>query len=76
MATFPNQPNEQEDALRPAYDFRSLKGVQRGKYAAKYQSRLRLIRLADDIGSAFVDEQAVNDALREYLRQRETLAVS
>jgi hypothetical protein len=57
------------DDLRPEYDFRSMRGVVRGKYAARYQARLRVVRLADDIAAAFSDEAAVNAALREYLRQ-------
>jgi hypothetical protein len=56
------------DDLRPEYDFRSLRGVVRGKYAARYRERLRMVRLADDVAAAFPDEAAVNDALREYLR--------
>ncbi|HEX6984853.1 MAG TPA: hypothetical protein VF170_05725 [Planctomycetaceae bacterium] len=59
-----------EDDLRPEYDFRSLKGVVRGKYAERYRERLRLVRLADDVASEFTDEDAVNAALREYLRWR------
>jgi len=39
----------------------------RGKYA----ERLRIVRLAEDVAASFADEQAVNDALREYLRGRE-----
>ncbi len=68
MAVFPDDlpPN---DELRSDYDFRSHSGVVRGKYAARYQERLRVVRLADDVAEAFVDEAAVNDALREYLRQ-------
>jgi len=58
------------DALRPEYDFRKLKGVVRGKYAARYRERLRLVRLEDDVAEAFHDEVAVNAALREYLRGR------
>ncbi len=76
MATSPSTTNKQGDEIRPEYDFRSLKGVKRGKYAARYQERLRLVRLADDIGSAFEDEKAVNDALREYLRTRATISAS
>ncbi|MDY0170598.1 MAG: hypothetical protein RBS80_28920 [Thermoguttaceae bacterium] len=57
-----------DDPLRPEYDFRSLQGVQRGKYAARYRERLRMVRLADDVAPAFADEAAVNDALRAYLR--------
>lgn len=59
------------DALsRPEYDFRAMHGVVRGKYSAKYQTRLRVVRLAEDVASAFADEAAVNEALREYLRNR------
>ncbi len=58
------------DGLRPAYDFRSMRGVVRGKYAARYRERLRVVRLADDVAAAFADEAAVNAALREYLRGR------
>lgn len=56
------------DEMRPEYDFRSMKGVQRGKYALRFRERLRLVRLAEDVASAFADEAAVNAALREYLR--------
>ena len=44
------------------------KGVVRGKYAARYRKRLRIVRLAEDVASAFADEAAVNAALRDYLR--------
>ena len=47
-----------------------MRGEVRGKYSARYQERLRIVRLADDIAEAFPDEAAVNDALREYLRNR------
>jgi hypothetical protein len=59
------------DDLRPEYDFRSLKGVVRGKYSARYHERLRVVRLAADVSAAFADEAAVNDALREYLNWRQ-----
>ncbi|MBO0701117.1 MAG: hypothetical protein J2P46_22160 [Zavarzinella sp.] len=67
MATSPD-PAEPADDLRPEYDFRSLRGVVRGKYAARYRERLRVVRLADDVAAAFTDEAAVNAALREFLR--------
>lgn len=57
--------------MRPEYDFRSMRGVARGKYAAGFRERLRVVRLADDVAAAFSDENAVNEALREYLRGRE-----
>ncbi len=68
MATSPEP--TQPDEMRSDYDFRAMKGVVRGKYAAKYRERLRTIRLAADVAGAFADEAAVNAALREYLRER------
>ncbi len=67
METSPDT-NDSNDELRPQYDFRALRGVVRGKYAARYKERLRVVRLADDVAAAFADEAAVNAALREYLR--------
>ena len=58
------------DEMRPEYDFRSLKGVVRGKYAERYRERLRVVRLADDVAAAFDDEEAVNSALRQYLQSK------
>jgi hypothetical protein len=68
MATSPDETQAVDDELRPEYDFRSMRGVVRGKYAARYRERLRVVRLADDVADAFTDEAAVNDALRAYLR--------
>ena len=71
MAASPDESGPGADELRPEYDFRSLRGVVRGKYAVKYRERLRVVRLADDVAAAFTDEAAVNAALREYLRSRQ-----
>ena len=65
-----NSPEGTEDELQPEYDFRAMRGVVRGKYAARYRERLRVVRLAEDVAGAFADEAAVNAALREYLRVR------
>lgn len=73
MATSPDEV-EPSDEMRPEYDFRALGKVVRGKYAARYRERLRVVRLADDVAAAFTDEAAVNAALREYLRSRPTEA--
>ncbi len=70
MATSPDDV-EPTDDLQPEYDFRALKGVVRGKYAARYRERLRVVRLAEDLSGAFPDEAAVNAALREYLTWRQ-----
>lgn len=69
MVTSP-EPATPDDELRSHCDFQALHGVVRGKYAAAYQERLRIVRLADDVAAAFADEAAVNDALREFLRGR------
>lgn len=63
-------PDNTEDDLQPEYDFRTMRGVVRGKYATCYRERLRVVRLAEDVVGAFADEAAVNAALREYLRTR------
>ncbi|MCX7421659.1 MAG: hypothetical protein NT013_19225 [Planctomycetia bacterium] len=70
MATSPNQPAPEED-LQPEYNFRSMRGVVRGKYAARYRERLRMVRLEEDVSAAFADEAAVNAALREYITWRQ-----
>ncbi len=67
MATSPEAP-EPDDEMRAEYDFRTMRGVVRGKYAARYREKLRLVKLADDVAACFADEAAVNEALREYLR--------
>jgi hypothetical protein len=72
MGTSPDESGPIDD-LQPEYDFRSLRGVVRGKYAARYQERLRLVRLAPDVSRAFPDEAAVNAALREFLIGRQGL---
>ena len=68
MADSHNENKSAGDELRPEYDFRTLRGVVRGKYAERYRERLRIVRLAEDVAPAFADEAAVNEALREYLR--------
>ncbi len=66
MASSPEK-SAADDDLQPEYDLRSLRGAVRGKYAARYQERLRTVRLAADVAGAFADEAAVNAALRTYL---------
>ena len=66
MAVSPDEPDPNDD-IRPEYDFRLLRGAVRGKYAARYQERLRVVRLEPDVSAAFADEASVNAALREYL---------
>ncbi len=70
MVTSPDESGATDD-LQPEYDFRALRGVVRGKYAARYRERLRVVRLAADVSEAFADEAEVNAALREYLSGRQ-----
>ena len=67
--TMQMEPSPESDELRPEYDFRTMRGVVRGKYAARYRERLRVVRLADDVAKAFADEASVNAALRAYLQE-------
>ena len=75
METSPD-PVEPTDELLPEYDFRTMRGVVRGKYAACYKEKLRIVRLADDVAGAFADETAVNAALREYLRDHQAVVTT
>ena len=68
MGTSPEQ-NRSSDELEPHYDFRTMGVAVRGKYAERYRERLRVVRLAEDVAAAFADENAVNEALRAYLRE-------
>jgi hypothetical protein len=55
---------EQEDDMRPEYDFSQLKGRVRGKYVERYRVGTNLVLLDPDVAAAFPDAKAVNDALR------------
>ncbi len=56
------------DALKPEYDFASMKGGIRGKYYARYRSGSNVVLLQPDVAEAFPSEDAVNEALRGVLR--------
>lgn len=68
MAVSPDESGEPGDEMRSEYDFRKPQDAIRGKYADAYKQQVRVVRLAEDVASAFPDEASVNDALREYLR--------
>jgi len=61
---------EEEDDLRPEYDFSQMKGGVRGKYVERYREGTNLVLLDPDIASAFPDAKAVNDALRSLLQEK------
>lgn len=56
--------HEQEDELRPEYDFSKLEGRVRGKYAERYQAGTNLVLLDPDVAEAFPTAESVNEALR------------
>ena len=56
------------DELRPEYDFASMEGSGRGKYASRFKEGTNLVLLDEDLVEAFPSDEAVNDALRAVLR--------
>jgi hypothetical protein len=64
--------SEEEDDLRPEYDFSKMKGGVRGKYVERYREGTNLVLLDPDVAAAFPDAKAVNDALRLLLREKTT----
>jgi hypothetical protein len=62
--------SEEEDDLRPEYDFSQMKDGARGKYVERYREGTNLVLLDPDVAAAFPDAKAVNDALRLLLREK------
>lgn len=56
-----------DDEMRAEYDFASMKGGVRGKYAARLRKGTNLVLLQADIAEAFPSDAAVNEALRGML---------
>ncbi len=59
---------KQSDELRPEYDFASMEGGVRGKYASRFKEGTNLILLDEDLVDAFPSDADVNEALRAVLR--------
>src|SRR5258708_3679313 len=64
--------SEEEDDLRPEYDFSQMKGGVRGKYVERYREGTNLVLLDPDVAAAFPDAKAVNDALRLLLQEKQS----
>jgi hypothetical protein len=64
--------SEEEDDLRPEYDFSQMKGRVRGKYVERYRKGTNLVLLDPDVAAAFPDAKAVNDALRLLLEEKQS----
>jgi hypothetical protein len=56
-----------ENDMQPEYDFGSMKGGVRGKYAKRLSAGTNLVLLEPDITIAFPTDAAVNEALRGLL---------
>ncbi len=56
------------DELRPEYDFASMTGGVRGKYAERFKQGVNIVKLDDDVSAVFPDAKTVNDALRSLIR--------
>ena len=67
-----NVETDEEDDLRPEYDFSQMKGSVRGKYVERYRQGTNLVLLDPDIAAAFPDAKAVNDALRLLLQEKQS----
>jgi hypothetical protein len=61
------------DDLRPEYDFASLGGGVRGKYARRFGVATNLVLLEPDLAAAFPSDAAVNEALRTVVRASRAL---
>ena len=62
---------ELNDELRPEYDETLLKNGTRGKYAKQYAIGANIVHLASDVAEVFPTEEAVNEALRSILKEKD-----
>jgi len=53
--------------IRREYDFASMKGGVRGKYAARYRAGTNLVLLDPEVAQAFPTDAAVNQTLRAVM---------
>ena len=59
--------------MRAEYDFASMAGGVRGKYAERYKAGVNLVLLEPEVAEAFPTAAAVNEALRTLMRGAKTL---
>ena len=62
--------------MLPEYDFASMKGGVRGKYAAQYRAGTNLVLLDPRVAEAFPTDAAVNQALRAVLSMTKVVRLS
>jgi hypothetical protein len=59
---------EANDEMREEYDFATMKGGVRGKYAKAFKHTATTVLLDSDVAEIFPDSQSVNEALRTLAR--------
>ena len=67
-----SKPAEDPD-MKSEYDFASMKGGVRGKYAESMRKSSNVVLLEDDVAAAFPNAKSVNDALRAILKAAEAI---
>ncbi len=63
-----------QDELRTEYDFASMTGGVRGKYAERYRQGVNIVKLEDDVAASFPDAKSVNNALRSLIKTAKSTA--
>ncbi len=59
-----------DDDIAPEYDISQMKRATEQEQRFRAQARANLIRLAPDVAEAFPTSEAVNEALRQILREK------
>jgi len=63
-----NQHTGEFNEMRDEYDFASMTGGVRGKYAGAFENTAVTVLLDSDVAKVFPNSQAVNEALRTLAR--------
>jgi len=63
-----NHTTNDGDDMRAEYDFASMQGGVRGKYAKAFQGKVTTVLLDPDVAEIFPDSASVNEALRTLAR--------
>ena len=58
----------ESEEMREEYDFETMKGGVRGKYAKAFEGTVTTVLLDSDVAEVFPDAQSVNEALRTLAR--------
>ena len=59
--------------MRPEYDFASMTGGVRGKYAKQYRAGTNLVLLDPKLAEVFRTDAAVNETLRAVLKMTQVV---